>query len=144
MAVGISVVAFTLSLFTFVYNRRTSRRDLLLKMHDSFLAPDRQEGRRLLFELTESGGSPGSLGQEEFRLINHALASFDVMGFLYMKRYIPRSDAVALWGITTTRALRAAESCGFMALRDSQNRRPIWPFFRKFVAAASVEGESAE
>jgi hypothetical protein len=49
-----------------------------------------------------------------------ALASFNTIGFLYRKRYVPRSDVVDLWGLTTVRAYRAAEEVGFIALRDAQ------------------------
>src|SRR5215211_384826 len=109
-ALAISIAALALSTFTFAYNRQVGRRDLLLRVHDQLVALDRQEGRRILFSMSENDRKPEDLSTEEFRLVNHSLASLDVMGFLFSRRYIPQEDALALWGPTAVRAFTAGEA----------------------------------
>lgn len=143
IAVAISLAAFALTLYTFIHSRQIARRDLLLNLQDQLLAPDRQEGRRVLFEMSEKGLTPQDLSAEEFRLVNHSLAMLDALGFLYVRRYIAQSDALDLWGATTARAYVAAESCGFIALRDIQHQEPIWPYLRQFAdTARASRGEA--
>jgi hypothetical protein len=136
VAIAVSLVALLFSTFVFLYNRRASKRELLLRIHDQQLAADRQHGRRVLFEMAEQGQPPDDLSDEDHRAANHALAVLDLMGFLYCKRYIPRRDAMDLWARTTTRLVNAAEISGFLALRDAQNGAPIWPYLRRFAADA--------
>ena len=135
MALAISLTALLFSAFVFIHNRRATKRDLFLKVHEQLLATDRQHGRRVVFEMKEHGRTPVDLSPEEFLSANHALASLDMLGYLFTKRYIPRKDATALWGATTLRAYRAAEESGFIALRDTQNGIPIWPYLRQFVTS---------
>jgi hypothetical protein len=99
MSLAISLSALFLSAFVFLHNRRANKRDLLLKIYEQLLAPDRQHGRRVLFELLERGGKAADLSADDFLAVNHALASLDLMSFLFVKRYIPRADAVAFMGI---------------------------------------------
>lgn len=140
MALVISILALALSAFVFVHNRRADKRKLLLQAHDQLLDADRQDGRRILFEMQEKGRSPSELSPDEYRSVNHALASFNTLGFLCRKRYVARSDAVDLWGLTTVRAYRAAEAVGFLTLRDAQNMTPVWPNLRYFVAWIEATG----
>lgn len=136
MAVILSIAALLFSAFVFVYNRRSSKRELLLRMHEQLLSPERQHGRRVLFELVERNQTPENLTVEEFRDANHALSLLGMLGFIYCKRYIPRQDVLDLWALTTMRVVDAAEKSGFLALRDAQNGAPIWPYLRRFVEDA--------
>jgi len=132
MATIISTVALLLSVTAFVQNRMNGRRDLLLKVHDRLLGAEQQHGRRLLFRMAEEGRAAKDLTEEEFAAINHALSQMNVLAYLLRKRYVPRRDASELWGLTMARAWRAAQTVGFIELRDDQNVSPIWPFFRAF------------
>ncbi|MBE8516911.1 hypothetical protein ILP97_05170 [Amycolatopsis sp. H6(2020)] len=137
MAVVVSFVAVLLTTFVFVYNRRTSRRDLLLNAHEKELVPENQHGRRVIFELRETGESPEALSAEDFRSANHALSSLNMLGFLCCRRYVSMSDAIALWGLTVVRVVDASEETGFLALRDSQQEgTPVWPYLREFALIA--------
>jgi hypothetical protein len=136
LAIFLSSIALVFSAFVFVYNRQTSKRELLLRIHDQQLSAERQDGRRVLFELYERRKPPESLSEDDHRAANHALSIFNVIGFLYSKRYVPRRDLIDLWALTGTRLFDAAEKTGFLAMRDAQNGAPIWPYFRYFVADA--------
>ncbi|MFE5501377.1 hypothetical protein ACFQ73_02355 [Amycolatopsis japonica] len=137
MAVAVSFIAVLVSTLVFVHNRRTSRRDLLLNAHEKQLVPENQHGRRVVFELRETGGSPEALSAEDFRSANHALSSLNMLGFLCCRRYVSMSDAIALWGLTVVRVVAAAEETGFLALRDSQQEgTPVWPYLREFALIA--------
>ncbi|HEU5469403.1 MAG TPA: hypothetical protein VFV67_02030 [Actinophytocola sp.] len=140
MAIIISIAALMLSSFVFAYNHRTAKRDLMIRIYDQLLAADRQQGRRVLFELCEYGRKPEDLCEDDFRSANHALAWLDLMAMLYDKRYIPRRDSMALWGITTSRIVHAAEQSGFLQFRDNQQGSLLWPYVRKFAAAARAKG----
>ena len=134
MAVLISVIALVFSATVFLYNRRASKHDLFLRTQESFVDPERQQGRRELFEAYEASTDPHGLGPERFRAINHALASADMMGYLFYRGHVPRGDAYALWGITLVRVHRTAEQSGFLALRDNQFGTTIWPYLAHFAA----------
>lgn len=136
MAIAISVAALLLSALSFAYNHRANKRDLMIRVHDQLLAPERQDGRRLLFEMCEHGRSPQDLSDAEFRSVNNALAWLEFMAMLAERRYIPRKDALASWGLTSMRTVEAAERSGFLALRDTQQGSTVWPYIRKFAATA--------
>jgi hypothetical protein len=134
VTLAISLSALIFSMFVFVHNRRGNRRELLLKVHEQLLDSDRQRGRRTLFEMGEKGQAPDDLASEEFVAVNHALASLDMLGYLFYRRLVPRSDVVALWGATAMRACRVAEATGMLAMRDAQNLMPVWPYLRYLAA----------
>jgi hypothetical protein len=136
MAVVLSVLALLFSAFVFFYNRRSNKRELLLRFHEQLLAPERQHGRRVLFELVERNQGPDDLTAEEFRDANHSLSLLGMLGFLFCKRYIPRHDVLDLWALTAVRVFDAAEKSGFLALRDAQNGAPPWPYLHPFVTDA--------
>jgi hypothetical protein len=85
----ISVVALGVSLFILVDSRRLDRRDLLLKLHEQLIAPDRQTGRRLLYQLACQPVE--SWRDDQFDLVNGALAYFDVIA-MYVDRRLLRTD----------------------------------------------------
>lgn len=132
VAVLISAIALGFTVAVFLYNRRTGRRELFLRAHEDFVHPERQQGRRELFEAYEAGIEPGDLDFDRFGSINHAVAAVDVMGYLFYRGYVPRGDAYALWGITVARVHWAAEKSGLLSLRDRQFGTTIWPYVRHF------------
>jgi hypothetical protein len=134
MAVIISVVALIFSASVFVHNRIVSKRDLLIRVHVDALDAERQQGRRVLFEVHEAGTRPSELSDEQMRVINHAVASLDVMCYLMYRKYVPVRDAVALWGVAMVRAHHAAEESGYFKFRDDQIGMPIWRHLRATVA----------
>ncbi|MEU7789764.1 hypothetical protein [Amycolatopsis sp. NPDC049159] len=69
----VSFVAVLFSTFVFRYDRRTSRRDLLLDTHERQLLVENQHGRAVLFEAQASGTPAGDLSAADFRSANHAL-----------------------------------------------------------------------
>jgi hypothetical protein len=64
----ISVVALGVSLFVLVDSRRLDRRDLLLRLHEQLIAPDRQTGRRSLYQLARQPVE--SWRDDQFDLVN--------------------------------------------------------------------------
>ena len=134
VTLAISLAALVFSVFVFVHNRRGSRRELLLKVHEQLLEPDRQRARRALFEMGEQDKTPNDLAPDEFVAVNHALASLDMLGYLFYRRLVPRSDVIALWGVTAMRACQVAEATGMLAMRDEQNRMRVWPYLRYLAA----------
>lgn len=135
------MAALLFSATVFFYNRRASKRDLFLRAHEDFAHPDRQEGRRSLYKTYETQAALEEIELEEFRIINHAVASLDFMGYLFYKGYVSRRDAYALWGITTARVYHAATESGFLALRDNQFGNEIWPYFRHFARCVNFSAQ---
>jgi hypothetical protein len=135
MAIILSFIAVLFSAFVFAYNRRATRRDLLLRSNDQQVLAENQYGRRVIFDMSERGTAPADLPPEDFLAANHALAALNILGFLYCRRYVSRRDCIALWGQTTARVVTAAEASSFLALRDSQqNGVRVWPYLRTFAA----------
>jgi hypothetical protein len=141
MSLVISLIALLFSAFVFAHNRRDDKRDLLLRMHEHLLTTGQQEGRRTLFEMYEQKRSPDDLTSNEFNSINYALSAYNMLGYLFHEKYISRSDIIALWGLPAARARRAAERTGFLALRDLQNREPIWPYLRELSDSVEAKEE---
>jgi hypothetical protein len=147
VSILISAVAVVLSLIALSYQRTTQRKELLLRVYEGLLEPEQQKGRRLLFELAEQEKPITELDQDDVDCVNHALASLNILGFLYGRGYIPRRDALDLWGVPAARAWKAAHETGMFDRRDGQEGRPVWPHFRafackarnKFYAGGSVE-----
>ena len=136
LSIAISSAAFALSLFTFLYQRSNQRKELLLRIYEDLLEPEQQRGRRLLFELVENQKPISSLAREDLDCINHSLASLNVLGYLYRRSYIPKGDAMDLWGVPAARAWQAARVSGMLELRDAQEKRMVWPHFRMFADKA--------
>jgi hypothetical protein len=140
VTLAISVTALVFSAFVFVHNRRNTRRELLLRVHEQLLAPDKQRARRALFEMGEKAQRPEDLTRDEFVIVNHALASFDMLGYLFYRRLVPRPDVVAMWGTTAMRACRVAQDTGILAMRDEQNQMQVWPYLRYLAAWMDARG----
>jgi hypothetical protein len=128
----IFVIAIVISAATFAYQIRANRRQLFLNVQEDFVSRDRQRGRRRLWQLKEKETKASLWSDEDVEVINGSLSQLNTLGYLYVHRHIPRSDARTLLGLTTRRALEAAEATGFIALRDAQQGEPVWPYIRKF------------
>jgi hypothetical protein len=131
-SITIAVVSLVLSIAVVLRENRSRKRDLFIQVYQSMLDPEEQEGRRLLFEAAEQGRDFADLPTDDRTKINHALSSANVLGFLYLRRHIPRDDVTTLMGTTMRRVHNAAESTGVYRVRDAQQGEPIWPEFRDF------------
>jgi hypothetical protein len=70
------------------------------------------------------------ISDDDYILINNALAALNVLGIYYLHRYIPRKDVLELWAVPTLRAFMAADV--FISYRDAENGMPTWPHLREF------------
>ena len=139
-ALVISFAALTISALSFVHNRATQRRALLLDLYSRLLTQEQQLGRRIVFQLREQGRLVEDLKEEEHDYANHALSTMNIIGFLYDRSYVPQKDAMQLWGRAAYRLCKAAEESGMLALRDGQEGNRVWPYFRSFAATAERRG----
>lgn len=132
MTVALSAAALAVSLSSFLVNflaaRRRDRRDLLLRMHERLTTADQQRGRRLLYVMSESGKRVEDLSDQDYELVNNALASLNTLGLYYRRRYVPRAALLELWAETLVRLMRPAEP--FLAHRDAIRVGSIWPHLR--------------
>ncbi|MFG1815336.1 hypothetical protein ACGFIF_16325 [Kribbella sp. NPDC049174] len=143
-ALIVAIVALAVSLSAFVFELISRRRQLLLTIYDKLLETEQQRGRRLVYELAESGTSYESLDESSRDCVNHALSTLNVLGFLYERRYVPRHDSLLLWGPAASRARRSAQICGFLDYWDKKSEGPVAPYLRKFAAAAeSIDNRSS-
>ncbi|WP_037864968.1 hypothetical protein, partial [Streptomyces sp. NRRL S-340] len=81
-------------LYAFIHSRRKDKRDLFLRMHEQLVSPDKQRGRRLIYDMAATGRSVDDLTADEYEAINNALAYLDVLGVYYNNRYIRREDVM--------------------------------------------------
>lgn len=127
IAISLAALAVSLSSFltTFLATRRRDRRDLLFKMHERLTTADQQRGRRLLYVMSESGRRVEDLSDDEYELVNNALASLNTLGIYYERRYVPRAALLELWAETLLRILRPAGP--FLASRDALRGGSTWP-----------------
>ena len=139
-AIAISIGSLVVSAGGLLYTHSSKKRELFVKVFDALLESDRQRGRQVLFEWCENESPSASWTAEDTRKANHALAWLELMSYLHNKRHISQPDSFAIWGRTAVRSYRAAEQCGFLAIRDGQHGEPIWPHLGKFVREAEKKG----
>jgi len=129
MTIALSAAALAVSLSSFLANfltaRRRDKRDLLLRMHERLTTADQQRGRRLLYVMSEEGNRVNDLSDEEYELVNSALASLDTLGVYYQHRYVPRAALLELWAEPLLRLLGPAEP--FLTHRDALRGGSTWP-----------------
>lgn len=134
MTVVISTAALILSLAAFLTTRWRDRRDLLLGIHERLTTADQQHGRRLIYEMSERNLSVRDLSDDDYALINNALATLNNLGLYYKRRYIRRKDILVIWALAVVRLTRAAEP--FLAHRDELIGTRSWPELRELAADA--------
>lgn len=129
-AVVISGIALVVSLCSLYRSARSDRRDITLKLHESLIDPKLQTGRKVLHEMQDVE----SLTPEEYELANRALASLDIAGFYCTKKYVSEKDFLDLWAPALVTLKRSAAP--FLAHRDAQRPKPVWPHYRRLVEHA--------
>jgi hypothetical protein len=139
MSIAISVAALVVSLTAFQYGRWRDKRDLLLKIHEHLVSADQHRGRRLLYTMKETQTRVENIGEEDYLLINNALAALNVLGIYYRRRYVHRRDVLELWAVPVLRAVLASEA--IIARRDTENGMPIWPHLRSLAEDARTYTE---
>jgi hypothetical protein len=127
IALSAAALAVSLSSFlaTFLATHRRDKRDLLLRMHERLTTADQQRGRRLLYQMSESGRQVEDMSDDEYELVNNSLASLNTLGVYYQRRYVPRPALLELYAETVLRLMRPAGP--FLAHRDALRGRPQWP-----------------
>ena len=134
VSLAISSAALALSLGAFLTTRWRDRRDLLLRVHERMVAADQQRGRRLIYEMSARRTRVEDLSDDDYVLVNNALASLNNLGIYYRRRYVRRKDILELWALPVVRLLRAAEP--FLAHRDGLVGTRTWPELRSFASDA--------
>jgi hypothetical protein len=109
MSLLVSVAAMVVSLSAFLHSRWRDRRDLLLRFHEQLITPERQRGRRLLYEMLEKQRSIDDLSSDEHRLINNTLSMYNLLGMYYQRRYVRRGDVLELWAVALVRMAPASQ-----------------------------------
>src|ERR1700761_3050107 len=84
LSIVLSVFALCFSMYVFVDSRRRERRDMFLKIHETLINDDLQRGRQLLFIKVTDECSVESLNPDEYRDVNRALGTYNILG-LYLK-----------------------------------------------------------
>jgi hypothetical protein len=92
------------------------------------IAADQQRGRRLIYDTSAKHTSVEDLSDDDFILINNALASLNTLGIYYRRRYVRRKDLLELWAVPVVRLLQAAKP--FLDHRDELAGTRTWPELR--------------
>lgn len=129
-AVVISGIALVVSLCSLYRSVRNDRRDITLRLHESLIDPALQAGRRVLHEMQDVE----NLTPEQYELANRALAALDIAGFYCAKKYVNEKDFLDLWAPALVTLKRSAAP--FLAHRDAQRPKPVWPHYRRLVEHA--------
>lgn len=130
-ALTISVIAICLSVAT---GRARDRRDLLLRMQEYLGAPVQLQGRRLVHAMSADNREVSDLTDEEYSLINSALAALDVAAMYWERRYMPRDAFLEAWAQPLVSLMRSAGA--FLAHRDALPGGYTWPHLQRLAGAA--------
>jgi hypothetical protein len=97
-----------------------------LQVYGDHLSPDRQQGRKLLYNYADAGTPRDEIPSDHWALMNYALSASNLVGYLYARRYLPREDTKQLFGDVTVRAREAADQLGLIAYRNAQVGGTKW------------------
>jgi hypothetical protein len=134
MTLAISITALALSLAAFMTSSWRDRRDLMLRVHAHLTSVDQQRGRRQVYVASAERKRVEDLTDDEYVLINHAIAALNTLGIYYQRRYIPRKVALQFWAVPVLRLLSAAEP--FLIHRDAFTGGKTWPELHAFADGA--------
>ncbi|GAA5207330.1 hypothetical protein [Streptomyces thinghirensis] len=129
-AVVISGIALLISVCSLYRSVRSDRRDITLRLHESLIDLTLQSGRKVLHEMQDVE----TLTPEEYELANRALASLDIAGFYCAKKYVSERDFLDLWAPALVTLKQSAVP--FLAYRDAQRPKPVWPYYRRLAERA--------
>jgi hypothetical protein len=93
----ISAAALVFSFYTFTNSRRQDRRSVMLKMRELLVSEDLQRGRYLLFNKVIDEASVRQLDGQEYRDINRALATYNLLGLYVERGYVDEEDIMDVW-----------------------------------------------
>lgn len=97
LPIVVSAVALAFSFYTFLAGRKQDRRDVMLKMHELLISDDLQRGRFLLFEKVVDEASVRALTGQDYRDINRAIATYNLLGLYVEKEYVNERDVMSVW-----------------------------------------------
>jgi hypothetical protein len=121
-------------------SHRVERRNLLLKLHEQLLSPEKQQGRRLIHEYATAGRNwwdPSPTTVEDVDKMNSALALFDVAGWYMEKKYVDADDFLDLWAVPLVRTWYRAYH-PYISVRHQREEWSSWPNFEKAVERAEA------
>jgi hypothetical protein len=95
-------------MYVFVDSRRRERRDMFLKIHETLINDDLQRGRQLLFIKVTDECSVESLNPDEYRDVNRALGTYNILGLYLKNGCVNERDVLDLWAEPVYNAWRAA------------------------------------
>ena len=91
-----STLAISLSAWTVYVGRRSRRQDTFLRVHELLISPEAQRGRRLLYQMAETGKKPDD-GSDDYAVMNRALSLYDTVGMYVRRNVIPQSWVLDAW-----------------------------------------------
>jgi hypothetical protein len=144
----ISIAAFLFALVNFLVTLIRDRRRLFLSMHERLIDPDLQRGRRLLVNEVHSVEDVQVVrerSEDDYQLMNRALAMFDIFGMYVRRRYISRKLAFEEWGHTFAKVAEHGQY--FIDHRAQSQGWQSWPNLRQVGSearswVASVKNDS--
>jgi len=137
LGLTLAVLGLLVTAYTVLIARRSQRRDAFMRIHETLLQPEIQEGRRLLFNISRLEDVP-ALGTSEYHLINRALAMYDTLGHYVAQGYVSERHVLDVWH-HSIRDIRAPAEL-FIAVRAARHRtswKP-WPYLRKLFDKAAA------
>ncbi|MFG1626219.1 hypothetical protein [Kribbella sp. NPDC049227] len=96
VGIGLALIGLLVTAYTVRLARSAQRRDGFMRIHEALLAPDVQEGRRLLFGIGSLDDVPAG-DSREHQLINRSLAMYDTLGYYVRQHHIDRRAALDVW-----------------------------------------------
>jgi hypothetical protein len=70
---------------------------MFLKIHETLISDDLQRGRQVAYVKLTDEASVETLNDQEYREINRALGTYNMLGVFLAKGYVNRDDVMMLW-----------------------------------------------
>lgn len=141
---SVAVAAALYSWKTHMESRRTDRRDLFLKLHESLLAPELVKARRELYAISSEDDVRRLHESEEASLarIYRLLAMYDLFALYGKEKWVDKETILRQWGHSLAHSYRPAELV--RNHRADEYNRPSWPSFAELAREAADRSESAD
>ncbi|HEV7949980.1 MAG TPA: hypothetical protein VGP24_09460 [Glaciihabitans sp.] len=134
MTISLASLALLVSTFTFIDTHRRHRRDTYLKIYELLISEDRQYGRQLLFQKVTDEESVSALTTKEYRLINRALSTYELLGLFLSRKYISSEDVMTVWARPICRAWKLGNA--FVQHRQAYIGPTAWRYYEELAGKA--------
>ncbi|SFT96711.1 hypothetical protein [Arthrobacter sp. ov118] len=127
---SLTALALIVAIAAYRFSAVKGKRDLFLTLHEHLVAPEVQEGRRLLHE-AGSYSDVEAISRKNRKLVNRSLALYETLAMYTLNKDVYRKDVWSAWGWTIANLRQKIQ--WFMDMRENVDEYRSWPHLRRLL-----------